>query len=150
MASNPTLSNLAASWQFAVQTGKIVNHFEALSSESEHRWHAGDRLQFGLRLHKGKPTYFATNITTGNPIELAVEERLIPDTDFIRHFNGYRSLRPGGTDSYVGRQPQIGSAPTDCRFYCQCPQHPLSLRAREPLAELPLCHYCWKFYYNAF
>jgi len=150
MTGNTGLENLADSWNSAVQDGKIMNEVEAVVSDPEHGWNAGDRLTFGVRLHNGKPEYFGANVTTCQSIEADVKERSVPGTDFICQFNGYRALRPGGARSRYGRQPEISAAPADCRFYCRYPERPLSLLARRPLTQLSLRHWHWNIYYNAF
>jgi hypothetical protein len=149
-AGNTDLENLEDLWNSAVEDGLIVNEVEAAISDRENRWNAGDRLNVGVRLHDGKAEYFAANVTTGQLIEAAVEERFIEGTGFLCQFNGYRALRPGGERTHLGRQPDISATPADCRFYCGYPERPLSLLTRRPLSQLSLRHWHWNIYYNAF
>jgi len=148
--TNTGWHNLADAWKSAVEEGKINNEFQAAVSDPGHRWKTGDRLRFGLRLHNGQPGYFAINMNTGLPIQMHVEERYVSGTNFACQFNEYRGLRPGGAQFPVGRQPDISAAPSDCRFYCQSPDKPLSIRKRHPLAQVKLQHRVWNVYYNAF
>ena len=155
-----TLSQrLAAAWKHSVDSGRLINRFQAAADDPDKRWKQGDWIVFGVRCVKGENSlpknvsrenaYYAQNETQSRLIPGAVEEKVIPELGFICQYNGYRALRPGGALKPLGKQADISAAPEDCRFSCQDSSDPLSLLVREPLVQVPLSHYLWNAYYNA-
>jgi len=136
-------------WQNAIANNKIVNNFHALHHDVENRWSEGDAIQFGLKNSNQGLTYYANNISQSKPIVSADCEKIESETGFICQLNGYRALRPGGAHCSPGRQADISADMTQCRFYCQDTDKPLSLLSREKLIQVQLSNFAWNAYYNA-
>ena len=89
------------------------------------------------------------NLSQSQDIHDVVEEKYVAKTGFLCQFNGYRTLRPGGSPRQPGYQPNIPAAPHQCRFHCQDASKALSLLVRTPLLQVKLTHFTWNAYYNA-
>ncbi len=144
-----TTQSLSNAWQEAVESGKIVNKFEASDDDLEGRWSKGDRVAFGLTSTSGGIDYFARNLRTAMQIGASVDKRKVDGTGFVCQFNGYRALRPGGAGQGLGRQPDVHAGSAECRFGCQDPKKALSLLRRDPLLQVRLHRFRWNAYYNA-
>lgn len=144
---------LQSAWNQAVIEGKLINEFQADRDDTQRQWYKGDRIAFGIRQQDGRNRYYAHNLTQDREIQSAVEEREIsmpgPGNNFTCQFNGYRALRPGGSQKPLGRQLDISPSPEDCRFACQDRTRPLSLLSRQPMLQETLAHFTWNAYYNA-
>lgn len=154
MLNQETISSqLQSAWDRAVVEGKLINEFQADKDDAQGQWVAGDRIAFGVRQKDGRNGYYARNLTQNCEIESEVEEREIDmpsrGDNFTCQFNGYRALRPGGSQKPLGRQPDISPAAADCRFFCQDGDRALSLLSRTPLLQKAFSHFVWNAYYNA-
>lgn len=141
--------DLSYIWSRFVESKQITSEFNAPLDDPEGRWKGGDKILFGITNAEQGFCGFAKNLSTGKIITAPVEEKEVSGTEFRCRFNGYRVLRPGGSVSSIGRQPDISPNPTECRFYCRDPANPLSLLHRTPSAQVNLKHYLWNAYYNA-
>ena len=146
---NNLTTSLYQAWQDAVLANQILSEFEASQTDPNGRWAKGERIIYGIRLAQGGLTYYAKNLTQSEVIYDAVEEKEVGAEGFICQFNGYRALRPRSGVYKLGPQPELGSEPAQCRFYCQDKTKSLSLLLRKPLLHLQLRHFCWNAYYNA-
>jgi hypothetical protein len=129
-ASNLT-EPLLRVWRTAVESGDLLNEFDAFTDDPGGQWRKGDRLRCGL-IRGG---YSAANLTTGKPITYEVKER--PVGPYFVQVNPYRLLKP---------MPGIGSG---CRFYCHDRSEPLSIWNRKVLLTIPLRHRRWNAFGNA-
>lgn len=146
---NDLTTSLYQAWQDAVFANQILSEFVASETDPNGRWTKGERIIYGIRLAGDRLVYYAKNLTQSEVIYDAVEEKAVGSQGFICQFNGYRTLRPKSRRSQLGRQPDLGSDPDQCRFYCQDKTKSLSLLARQPLLQVKLKHFCWNAYYNA-
>lgn len=143
----PLATRLYQAWQAAIADNKILSEFTAGAADPAGRWHQGDRILYGIRLQTGQPEYYARNLTQDSEVPGEVVEKSVGP--YFCQLNGYRALRPGGSNRPLGRQPDISAAPDHCRFHCMNPDHPLSLCDREPLLQVALPNFVWHAYYNA-
>lgn len=126
---------LLHAWRKAIESGELLNEFEAFTDDPGRQWRKGDRLRCGLTLCSDQIDYFAANLTSGRPIVYKVKEK--PVGPYFVQVNPYRLLKP---------MPGSGSG---CRFYCEEPSEPLSLLNRKVLLSIPLEHRCWNALGNA-
>lgn len=141
MANTKLRTTLKNAWTKAVKAEKIISTVKTKNNGT---------FQFGVKMIKNKPSYFAYNTTQDRPIKAEIKEKKIAGTDFVIQLNEFRALRPGGDRPNVGRQQNISPLPARCKFYCKNPKNTLSLATRIILAKSSEPKYNWNFYYNAF
>ena len=141
-------TRLYDAWKQTVIAGEVTNQFETAQDDPSGQWVEGDHITYSVRFINGQFAYYARNLTQNYDIEGAIEHKQIDDTGYLCRLNSYRALRPGASNRPIGRQLDLPSEASLCRFRCQAHDHPLSLLRRKPLLTLPLKHFVWKAYFN--
>jgi hypothetical protein len=132
-------------WRNAVRSGQLKTEFVANHDDDQHRWMTGDLIVLGVTESGAGPRHYATNLRTGKVINIVVEEKSVPTSDYLCQFNGYRRLQSGAN---LSRQVEVAESALTCGFFCQDANNPSSILRREPLCQIELKHHLFHAYHN--
>jgi len=142
-------SRLETSWREAVENGQIYQVFDAPENDISGRWRKGDRVGYGVGLHKGIPVNRARNLTTEQDLIVEIREKKLGRWGFVCQSHDFRTLRPGYHAVGHSNAGLPVKRSTDCGFFCDDASHPLSLLNRSPLLSITLGTRTWNAYPNA-
>lgn len=138
------------------QTREFKNIWTGLVSRGEISGeYNGGKTFIGIELRDGKPQYYARQIQDNGEIKdlpQKVEEKFIPQTDFVVQYNVPRSYRPGSSIpiAYEGRVDAPKEGAEYCKFFCMDSSKKLSMSTRELSGQFIMENRRYNLYHNAF